>query len=87
MNRDFRVPSSFFGNFSGAVFLSENTFYRNISTAQKEGKKSLPEDLAGSVSPVIVKTRCLTSKEWSPMIAKLQLFETETVLHIQRKSN
>ena len=45
------------------------------------------EDLAASVSKVIRKERCQASKERSPMIAKLQLFEPETVLGIQRKEN
>ena len=53
---------------------------------KEEGKKSM-EDLAASVSPVIRKARCQTSKDWSPMIAKLQLFELETVVDIQRKEN
>ena len=53
---------------------------------QNKGKKSL-EDLAASVLPVIPKASCQTSKEWSLMIAKLQLFEPETVLDIQRKEN
>ena len=81
------VPSSFFGNFSSAIFLSENAFLRNIrkqAKKRKEGKKSL-EDLAASVSPVTRKAHCQTSKEWSPMIAKIQLFEPETVLDIHRK--
>ena len=83
------VPSSFFGNISSAIFLSENAFLRNIrkqSKKKKEGKKSL-EDLAVSVSPVIRKVRCQTSEDWSPMIAKLKLFEPETVIDIQRKEN
>ena len=45
------------------------------------------EDLAASVSPVIRKERCQASNERSPMIAKLQLFEPETVLGIQREEN
>ena len=45
------------------------------------------EDLAVSVSPVIRKAHCQTSKDWSPMIAKLKLFEPETVVDIQRKEN
>ena len=85
-----RVPSSFFENISSAIFLSENAFLRNTRKQAKkkkeEGKKSL-EDLAASVSPVIRKARCQTSKDWSPMIAKLQLFESETVVGIQRKEN
>ena len=40
-----------------------------------------------SASPVILKERCEASKERSPMIAKLQLFEPETMLGIQRKEN
>ena len=79
------VPSPFFGNISSAISLSENGFLRNIrKQGKKEGKKSL-EDLAVSVSPVVRKARCQTSKDWSPMIAKLKLFEPETVVDIQRK--
>ena len=88
LNRDLEGLSSFFGNFSIAIFLSENAFLRKIrkQAKKKEGKKSL-EDLAASVSPVIRKARCQTSKQWSSMIAKLQLFEPETALDIQRKEN
>ena len=83
-----RIYSSFFENISSAIFLSENAFLRNIrkQAKKKEGKKSL-KDLAALVSPVIRKARCQTSKDWSPMIAKLQLFESETVVDLQRKEN
>ena len=90
------VPSSFFGNISSAIFLSEmlrkmlrKRAKKNClgsKQKKKEGKKSL-EDLAVSVSPVIRKARCQTSKDWSPMTAKLKLFEPETVVDIQRKEN
>ena len=65
-----RVPSSFFGNISGAIFLSQNAFLRNIrkqAKKKKKGKKSL-EVLTASVSPVIRKARCQLPKtglRWS----------------------
>ena len=71
-------------------YLSVRKWLRNIrkqaKKKKKEGTKSF-EDLASSVSPVIRKERCQASKERSPTIAKLQLFEPETVLGIQRKEN
>ena len=82
MNRDLEGSFVFLWQ-----FLQGYLYFKNIrKQAKKEGKKSL-EDLAALVSPVIHKARSQTSKEWSPMISKLQLFEPETVFDIQSKEN
>ena len=84
-----RVPSSFFGNISSVIFLSENAFLRNIrkqAKKKKEGKKSL-EDLAASDRQLHSQGALPNYQRVVSDDCKLQLFEPETVLDIQRKEN
>ena len=82
------------GYLSG-IFLLENALLRNVRKQAKKKKKKEKKKSKGRRAWKIWLRRyrqlhsqgCQTPKDWSPMIAKLQLhvFEPETVLDIQNR--